>query len=107
MKKEPLHHRVSTFECSTSVQLTLVKVLPLIFEVSTLYLISGWTGKNGSYPANQHCEWLIETNKQYALKFQMIAFELEEGPPDCQFDYFEMHYQPPGMSDWIPYLNTG
>ena len=63
----------------------------------------GWSGRNGTYPPNQHCETVIELNPRYAIKFQMVAFELENGPPDCQFDYFSMYFMPPGKKGTLGY----
>ena len=35
----------------------------------------------------------------------MMLFELEDGPPDCIFDYFEIWKLPPRQTEWEPVLN--
>ena len=65
----------------------------------------GFNGINGSYPFDQHCEYEITLGSKLSFQYQMMLFELEDGPPDCIFDYFEIWKLPPRQTEWEPVLN--
>ena len=56
----------------------------------------GFAGRNTSYENNVDCEWIIQTGPKLTFKFQMVVFELESGPPDCEFDYLSFETKDPG-----------
>ena len=56
----------------------------------------GFAGRNTSYENNVDCEWIIQTGPKLTFKFQMVVFELESGPPDCEFDYLSFETKDKG-----------
>ena len=56
----------------------------------------GFAGRNTSYENNVDCQWTIQTGPKLVFKFQMVVFELESGPPDCEFDFLSFETKDPG-----------
>ena len=56
----------------------------------------GFAGRNTTYENNVDCEWIIQTGPKLVFKFQMVVFELESGPPDCEFDYLSFETKDAG-----------